>query len=372
MTTITLFIGDFLSLMLAVCGKLAPGVDERYPGGGQFLPNPAGLGLEARMSRLLTLVELLERQTRIDGNYPTAIGGLTLYRHAKPSPPTNVLYEPALCVIAQGSKRIMLGDREYRYDAARYLLIAADVPATARIVAATAQSPYLSLKLVLDPLEVGELVAQLGPRQQPSPATGALAVSALDPALLDSVIRLVELLDSPQDAQVLAPLVRREITYRLLVGPEGQRLRQVIAGNDQGQRITHALRWLKAHYAEPLRVESLAKQAGMSPSALHRHFKAVTAQSPLQYQKHLRLQEARRLMLGDALDAAEASFKVGYESPTQFSREYRRLFGAPPGRDIEALRQGPIPVVSLALAKGRRSASSDAGAPFLAALAEQQ
>jgi AraC-like DNA-binding protein len=297
------------------------------------------LGLEARMSRLLTLVELLERQTRADGNYPTAIRGLTLYRHAKPSPPTSVVYEPALCVIAQGSKRVMFGDQEYRYDAARYLLIAADVPATARIVAATAQTPYLALRLVLDPLEVGEVVAQLGPRQQPTPATGALAVSALDPALLDSVIRLVELLEIPRDAQVLAPLVRREITYRLLVGSGGHRLRQIISGNDQGQRITHALRWLKANYVEPLRVESLAKQAGMSASALHRHFKAVTALSPLQYQKRLRLQEARRLMLGEALDAAEASFRVGYESPSQFSREYGRLFGAPPRRDIEALRQ---------------------------------
>ena len=324
------------------------------------------------MSRLFTLVELIERQTRMDGNYPTAIRGLTLYRHGKPSAPTTVLYEPALCVIAQGSKRVLLGDREYRYDAARYLLIAADVPATARIVSATAQTPYLALKLILDPLEVGEVVAQLGPRQQPSSATGALAVSALDSALLDSVRRLVDLLESPQDTQVLAPLVRREITYRLLVGPEGQRLRQIISGNDQGQRITHALRWLKAHYAEPLRVESLAKQAGMSPSALHRHFKAVTAQSPLQYQKHLRLQEARRLMLGQALDAAEASFKVGYESPTQFSREYRRLFGAPPRRDIETLRHGQAPaaVASLELAKRKKSMRDVATAPLFAAIAE--
>jgi transcriptional regulator GlxA family with amidase domain len=168
------------------------------------------------------------------------------------------------------------------------------------------------------------------------------------------------------------PLVRREITYRLLVGPQGQRLRQIISGNDQGQRITHALRWLKAHYAEPLRVESLAKQAGMSPSALHRHFKAVTALSPLQYQKHLRLQEARRLMLGEALDAAQASFKVGYESPTQFSREYRRLFGAPPRRDIETLRHDHVPaaVVSWQLAKSRKDLMDAAPAPLFAALAE--
>ena len=303
------------------------------------------------MNRLFTLVGLLERQARSDGKHPTAIRGLTLYRYTKPSAPASVVYEPALCVIAQGSKQVLFGEREYRYNAARYLLIAADVPATARIVAASAQTPYLSLRLVLDPLEVGEVVAQLGPRQQPSLAAGALAVSALDPALLDSVTRLVSLLDSPSDAQVLAPLVRREITYRLLVGPEGQRLRQIISGSDQGQRITRALRWLKAHYVEPLRVESLARKAGMSPSALHRHFKAVTELSPLQYQKHLRLQEARRLMLGEALDAAEASFKVGYESPTQFNREYRRLFGAPPRRDIEALRRDQSPVVGESLAQ---------------------
>ena len=264
----------------------------------------------------------------------------------------------------------MLGDKEFRYDAERYLLVAADLPAMAQIVGASPRTPYLGLKLLLDPLEVGEVVAQLGPL--PTPATRALAVSELDAALLDSVARLVDLLRDPQDVQVLAPVVRREITYRLLVGPEGRRLRQVVSGTDQGQRITHVLSWLKAHFSEPLRVEALAKQAGMSPTAFHRHFKEVTSLSPLQYQKHLRLQEARRLMLGEALDAAEASFKVGYESPSQFNREYRRLFGAPPRRDIEALRQVPAaaPVVSLELAKRRRSLRRLAGAPVLATFAE--
>jgi len=307
-----------------------------------------------------------QRSDGIDGTYPTtAIPGLTLYRRSDASPPTSILYEPALCVIAQGAKRVTLGDREYRYDAARYLLVTADVPAMARVVAATPQAPYLALKLLLDPLEVGEVVAQLGAEQ--APPARALAVSALDPALLDSVIRLVELADNPQDAQVLAPLVRREITYRLLIGPEGPRLRQIVSGRDQGQRVTRALRWLKAHYSEPLRVEALAKQAAMSPSALHRHFKAVTALSPLQYQKRLRLQEARRLMLGEALDAAEASFKVGYESPSQFSREYRRLFGAPPRRDIEALRQAPA---AAPVASRKRGLRRLAGAPVLATFAE--
>jgi len=292
------------------------------------------------MSRLFTLARLIEQQTGADGAFPTAIRELTLYRQSAPSPPTDIFYEPALCVIAQSAKRVMLGDCEYRYDAANYLLVVADVPAMGQVVEATAEKPFLGLKLLLDPLEVGEVVAQLGPPPHATP-TRALAVSALDPALQESVTRLVALLKNPQDAQVLAPLVRKEITYRILIGPEGQRLRQVVAGTDQGQRITHAVRWLKAHYSKPLRIEALAKQAAMSPSALHRHFKEVTALSPLQYQKRLRLQEARRLMLGESLDAAEAAFRVGYESPSQFSREYGRLFGLPPRRDIETLRQGP-------------------------------
>lgn len=291
------------------------------------------------MSRITTLARWIERQTGTDGTHATAVPGLTLYRLSAPTAPTDILYEPALCVIAQGAKTVLLGGEEYRYDAERYLLVAADVPAMARVVQASAQEPYLALKLLLDPLEVGEVVAQIGPQERPAPPARALDVSEMDAGLLDAVIRLVELQKSPRDAPVLAPLLRREITYRLLVGPQGARLRQIVAGSGQGQRITQALRWLKAHYVEPLRVETLARQAGMSPSALHHHFKAVTAMSPLQYHKRLRLQEARRLMLGEALEAAEASFRVGYESPSQFSREYRRLFGAPPRRDVEMLRQ---------------------------------
>lgn len=322
------------------------------------------------MTRPLSLSRLLEQHAGgVDGSYPTAIPGLSLYRRSAASPPTALLYEPALCVIAQGSKRVMLGEKEFRYDAERYLLVAADLPAMAQIVGASPQTPYLGLKLLLDPLEVGEVVAQLGPHQ--APATRALAVSELDAALLDSVTRLVDLLRDPQAAQVLAPLVRREITYRLLVGPEGQRLRQLVSGSDQGQRITHVLSWLKAHFSEPLRIEVLAKQAKMSPTAFHRHFKEVTSLSPLQYQKQLRLQEARRLMLGEALDAAEASFKVGYESPSQFSREYRRLFGAPPRRDIETLRQVAVaPVVRLESVRRKRALRRISGAPVLATFTE--
>ena len=320
----------------------------------------------------LPLTRLMEQQTRrTDGAYPTAVRGLTLFRRSAPTPPVGIMYEPALCVIAQGTKHIVLGEKEYRYDAQRYLLIAADVPAMAWVAQATPEVPYLGLKLLLDPLEVSEVVAQVGPRPE-APAARAMAVSSLDPGLLDAVTRLVALLEDPQDALVLAPLVRREITYRLLTGPEGARLRQVVSGSDPGQSITHVLRWLKDHYAEPLSIEAVAKQAGMSPSAFHRHFKAVTALSPLQYQKRVRLQEARRLMLGETIDAAEASFRVGYESPSQFNREYRRLFGAPPRRDIEALRQGqaPTPVVSLELARKRRRERVVARRPLLATYAE--
>ena len=163
-------------------------------------------------------------------------------------------------------------------------------------------------------------------------------MTPVDPPLLDAVSRLVALLDSPQDIVPLAPLVLREITYRVLAGPQGSRLRQIASAGAPAHRIARAIRWLKDHFADPLRIESLAKHVRMSPSALHLHFKGVTAMSPLQYQKRLRLQEARRLMLGNGLDAAEAAFRVGYESPSQFSREYRRMFGAPPRQDVVALK----------------------------------
>jgi AraC-like DNA-binding protein len=289
------------------------------------------------MSEINTLVGLLKRYASIDGSHATTVQGLTLYRRSAPVPPVNVVYEPCFCVVAQGAKRVSFGGREYRYDADRYLLTTADLPAMAQVVEATPRVPYLALSLRLDPLEVGELVAQLGPQEERPPAR-ALTVSPLDSELLASVIRLMNLLGSPRDAHVLAPLIYREVTYRLLVGAQGSILRQLVSGTGQGQRITHALRWLKTHYAEPLQIDRLAREARMSPSALHRHFKAVTTMSPLQYQKLLRLHEAKRLMLAEALDAAEASFKVGYESASQFSREYRRLFGAPPRRDVESLR----------------------------------
>jgi AraC-like DNA-binding protein len=194
------------------------------------------------------------------------------------------------------------------------------------------------MRISLDLAVVGELLADhMNGPPLGSPARG-LAVTPVDPALLDAITRLVTVLDSPQDVVSLAPLVLREITYRLLSGPQGLRLRQIASAGAPAHRIARAIGWLKDHFTDTLRIESLAKRVGMSPSALHLHFKHVTAMSPLQYQKRLRLHEARRLMLGDGLDAAEASFRVGYESPSQFSREYRRMFGAPPRQDVASLK----------------------------------
>jgi AraC-like DNA-binding protein len=197
--------------------------------------------------------------------------------------------------------------------------------------------------VMLNAVVVGEFLADGPPPLRPGPTARALGVTPVEPPLLDAINRLVSLLDAPKDIPALAPLVLREITYRILAGPQGARLRQFAAAGAPAHRIARAVQWLTDHYAEPLRVEELAKRVGMSPSALHLHFKHVTTLSPLQYQKRLRLQEARRMMLGEGLDAAGAAFRVGYESPSQFGREYLRMFGAPPGKDVAALRHEALP-----------------------------
>jgi AraC-like DNA-binding protein len=292
-------------------------------------------------TRIGRLAACIERQTRGDGHHATPVPELTLYRWSGPSLPTAVLYEPSLCLIAQGSKEVRLGEEVYRYDPAHFLLVSADLPVCGRVTTASAAAPYLGLRISLDPATVGELLAD-GVDQPPAPARG-LAVSEMDPPLLDAVARLVELGDIPADVPALAPLVLREIIYRLLVGVQGGRLRQIAAAGGPAQRIARAIRWLRDHFTEPLSVRELANHVRLSPSSFHQHFKTVTALSPLQYQKRLRLQEARRLMLGEGLDASAAAFRVGYESPSQFSREYRRQFGAPPHRDVTTIQAEPVP-----------------------------
>jgi AraC-like DNA-binding protein len=309
-------------------------------------------------NELAKLAAAIKRHAPVDGTHDTAVSALWLYRSSAPSDLAAVVYEPALCIVAQGAKEVILAGETYRYDPAHSLLVSVDLPVSARVVDAAPDRPCLVVRSTLDPAVVGELLADGPPVPSPSAPVRGLAVSPVEPPLLDAVTRLVTLLDSPQDIGALAPLVLREITYRVLTGPLGPRLRQVASAGASAQRIARAIRWLKDNFADPLRIAALARHVRMSPSALHLHFKSVTALSPLQYQKRLRLQEARRLMLGEGLDAAEAAFRVGYESPSQFSREYRRMFGAPPRRDVAALRAEVRPASGSALPRRGALASS--------------
>lgn len=289
------------------------------------------------MTDTSALADLIERFTAGRNTVETAIPRLMLFAATTPTLPTPTTYEPALCIIARGRKHVTAGDRLHVYDPAHYLIVSIDVPVTGHVV----EAPYASLRFDIDPALLAETLLEAGPgdgRQAPLPG---LAVDLLPADLLDAVTRLVRLLDHPADARVLAPLIEREILYRLLRGAQGERLRQIASGEGRMRQITRVIAWIRGNFAEPLSIESMADIACMSPSALHHHFKQVTAMSPLQYQKQIRLREARRLILGEALDAASAGHAVGYESPSQFSREYRRLFGAPPMRDASRLRERP-------------------------------
>jgi AraC-like DNA-binding protein len=286
----------------------------------------------------------IERFTWRDGAHPTAIAPLSLFRASAPFEPVEAVYEPALAIVAQGCKRVMLADETYQYDPAHFLLVSVGLPVSGQVINASPDSPYLSLRIDLDPGQLSELILAAGPPEAHGLPQRGLAISQAEPPLLDAVVRLLHLLDNPRDVGVLAPLVLREISYRLLVGEQGLRLRQIAAGNGHARRVAAAIRWLKDNFAQPFSIEALAREVHLSPSGLQHQFKAVTAMSPLQYQKRLRLQEARRLMLSEGLDAASTGFRVGYESPSQFSREYRRLFGQPPQRDLALLKTASQPV----------------------------
>ena len=287
---------------------------------------------------LARLVAAIERHTPPDGICDTAVPGMLIARQPRPTEPISLVVDPSLCIVAQGAKEVFLAGEVYRYDPAHSLLVSIDLPISARVVEATPARPCLAVRVSFDPAVVGELLADCPDDPLRAPSARGLDVSPVDPLLLDAVARLVALLDSPKTVGPLAPLVLREITYRVLTGPQGTRLRQIATAGAPAQQIARAIRWLRDHFPDPLPVESLARQAQMSLSGFHQHFKVVTGLSPLQYQKRLRLQEARRLMIGEGLDAAEAAFRVGYESPSQFSREYRRMFGTPPRRDVAGLK----------------------------------
>jgi AraC-like DNA-binding protein len=268
----------------------------------------------------------------------TPIDGLLLSR-VETQEPDHSLTDPLLVVMAQGGKRLLLGDETFEYRAGQFLVVTTDLPVTGRFLGATRQTPALGMGLVLRPAVIAELLLDAPAARSSRQATGpAMATGDAGPELLDAVARLLRLLDRPADARVLAPLVEREILWRLLTGPRGATVGQIGLADSNTSQVSRVTRWIRDNYAEPVRIGDLARMAGMSTAAFHRHFRAVTRMSPLQFQKRIRLQEARSLLLGRPDDVAGVGHLVGYDSPSQFSREYRRLFGAPPGQDATRLR----------------------------------
>ncbi|SEP98710.1 AraC-type DNA-binding protein [Pseudomonas sp. NFACC02] len=291
------------------------------------------------MDSLVKLVDILGRHAPGDGIHVTPIPGVGLIRSATPTMPMPVVYEPTLCLVAQGRKQAMLGTSTYVYDAANYLIASVDLPVMGAVIEASEAAPYLCLVLDLDMTELSDLALR-----HPTPdgnrdaVLPGIALSETTPELLDASVRLASLLDRPSDIEGLAPLVIREILYRLLTGTGNSILRQMTRADSRLNQIAKAIAWLRSHYSEGCRIDDIADIAGMSRSTFHAHFKAVTSMSPLEFRNQLRLQEARRLMVAEAMDAAAAGFQVGYEHPSQFSREYVRMFGIPPARDARLLR----------------------------------
>ncbi len=298
------------------------------------------------------LIERIARAVPEDGSaHP--LEGLHLFRISFPVGQVHSMVKPSFCVIAQGSKEILLGDSRYRYDPSHYLITTVEMPRASRLLDVSPERPYLGLRLELDPALVGSIMTETGHTSRsyaPRPGRAgaganmarAIDVSPLDVNLQDAILRLVRLLDSAADAPVMMPLITREIIYRLLMGQQGARLRHVAVMGGYTSFITRAVERLRQDFDQPIRMEELARELGVSVSGLHHHFKAVTAMSPLQFQKQLRLQEARRLMLSEAFDAASAAFRVGYHDPSHFNREYKSLFGVPPMRDVQRLREAAL------------------------------
>jgi AraC-like DNA-binding protein len=288
-------------------------------------------------SAMQELAGHVERAVGRDG-LSNPFGSVWVSSSSQPTLPSYTPFHPLLCVVAQGTKRVFLGDECYNYDPQHFLLACVTLPATGQVIQASPDQPYLGITIGLEPALVESVIVEAGlPRPGYAETLRAMESSPMEPLLLEAVLRLARLLSSPQDATFLAPLAQREIIYRLLTGHQAARLHQIASQGGQTHRVVRAIEWLRHNYEKPLRIESLARESRMSVSALHHHFKNVTAMSPLQFQKQLRLQEAKRLMLGEGLDAANAGYKVGYEDPSYFSREYRNFFGDPPRRHVAQL-----------------------------------
>jgi AraC-like DNA-binding protein len=267
--------------------------------------------------------------------------GLHFRRCSRPTERIHGFHEAAFCVIAQGSKELILGEERFRYDPAHYLITTVDLPMIGQVVEASPERPWLRVRLVLDPSVVTSVMMESGVGQTRGDGIGvkSVDVSPLDVHLLDATLRLVRLIDAPSEYRVLAPLVIREIVYRLLMGAQASRMRHLARFGGQAHRMVRAVEKLREDFDKRLRIQKVARELGMSVSGFHAHFRAMTGMSPLQFQKHLRLQVAQRLMLSEDLDAAEAGYRVGYDDASHFSREYKRHFGEPPMRDVERLRE---------------------------------
>ena len=293
------------------------------------------------LDELRTLNELrtlLDRHARPD--YSTAIDGVLVSRVERPDPPAPSMTGMVLAVIVQGAKRLALGDRVYEYHAGQYLVTSVDLPVTGQFLQIEPGRPALGFGLALEPSAVADLLLQAGPASVPrsAAAPSGIAVSDAPAALLDAVLRMVRLLDEPGDQAVLAPLLKREILWRVVTGEQGATVRQLGLPDSSLSHISRAVRWIREHFAQPFRVEDVARMAGMSVSAFYRNFQAVTAMSPIQFQKQIRLQEARLLLATRPGDVTGVAQRVGYDNASQFSREYRRQFGAAPSRDAARLR----------------------------------
>ena len=287
------------------------------------------------MQNLVELARLIERHAPADGLTQTVLPRITLLRSGAPTQPLHTVYDPSVCIVAQGRKRARVGGVDHLYEASEYLIVGIDLPVIGAVIKASADEPYLCFKLQLDRTVLAEMLP--GARSERS--APPICIAPATPELIDAAIRMLRLLDAPGDVEALAPLIEREILHRLLCGPQGDILRQIAVADSRHSQIRQAIQYLTEHYHEAFSVEDLAANVGMSPSSFYDHFREATTMTPLQFRNHLRLQEVRRLMLTEGMNAAAAGFRVGYESPSQLSRDYARVYGMPPRQDAERLKR---------------------------------